>query len=43
MYIHYLEDYNEDDIIPYSEGLNVGMLKQIISNIGYTGDFYGKM
>jgi Methylase of chemotaxis methyl-accepting proteins len=38
-----LDNLNEKDIIPYSDEMTVGMLKQIIDNIDYKGDSYGKL
>ncbi len=38
-----LDNFNDEDIIPYSEEMTVGGLKQMIKNIDYKGDFYGEM
>ncbi|MEJ8554567.1 CheR family methyltransferase [Tepidibacter sp. Z1-5] len=37
-----LDNFNEEDIVPYSEEMTVGGLKQMIKNIDYKGVFYGK-
>ncbi|WFD11282.1 CheR family methyltransferase [Tepidibacter hydrothermalis] len=38
-----LDNLNEDDIVPYSEEMTVGVLKCMIKNIDHKGDFYGKV
>lgn len=38
-----LNNLNENDVIPHSDEMTVGMLKQIIDNIDYKGDSYGKL
>lgn len=37
-----LENFEEKDIVPCSEEMTVGMLKQIIDNLSYSGGLYGE-
>ncbi|MBV7272424.1 tetratricopeptide repeat protein [Clostridiaceae bacterium UIB06] len=37
-----LENFEEKDIVPCSEEMTVGMLKQIIDNVSYSGGLYGE-
>ncbi|CAH2214409.1 CheR family methyltransferase [Tepidibacter aestuarii] len=37
-----LDNFNEEDVVPYSEEMTVGVLKHMIKNINHKGDLYGK-